>query len=91
MVAPVVKRDAVAHLQAVHGMSERRACSVIAAGRTSMRYCSRRGDDSDLDVPQRQRKADIEHHHFADHLWCRMKIPKRARRLARDLRFIRAR
>jgi len=48
MVTPVVKRDAVAHLQAVHGMSERRACRVIAADRTSMRYCSRRGDDSDL-------------------------------------------
>jgi hypothetical protein len=34
-----------------------------------------------LHVPQRQRKADVEHHHFADHLGCRMEIPKRARRL----------
>ena len=48
MVAPVVKRDAVVHLQVVHGMSERRACSVIGADRKSMRYCSRRADDADL-------------------------------------------
>ena len=48
MVTPVVKRDAVAHLQVQHGMSERRACGVIGADRTSMRYCSRRADDADI-------------------------------------------
>ena len=48
MVTPVGKRDAVAHLQVQHGMSERRACEVIGADRTSMRYCSRRADDGEL-------------------------------------------
>ena len=43
MVEPVVKRQAVAHLRAVFGMSERRACAVIGADRKSMRYRSRRG------------------------------------------------
>ena len=38
MVAPAAKRQAVAHLQATLGMSERRACAVVGADRTSMRY-----------------------------------------------------
>ena len=62
MVTPVVQRDAVAHLQAVHGMSERRACQVIAADRTSMRYCSRRGDDGDL--REKLRVLAQERHRF---------------------------
>ena len=48
MVTPVVKRDAVAHLQVFHGMSERRACQVLGADRATIRYCSRRTDDEDL-------------------------------------------
>ena len=48
MVTPVVKRDAVAHLHVFHGMSERRACQVLGADRTTIRYCSRRADDEDL-------------------------------------------
>lgn len=48
MVTPVVKRETVAHLRTVFGMSERRACSVIGADRKSMRYQSRRTDDADL-------------------------------------------
>jgi putative transposase len=48
MVAPAAKREAVAHLQATLGMSERRACAVVGADRTSMRYRSCRADDSDL-------------------------------------------
>jgi putative transposase len=48
MVTPVVKRDAVAHLQVFHGMSERRACKVLGADRTTIRYCSRHADDEDL-------------------------------------------
>ena len=48
MVTPVVKRDAVVHLQVFHGMSERRACQVLGADRTTIRYCSRRVDDEDL-------------------------------------------
>jgi putative transposase len=48
MVMPVGKRDAVAHLQVFHGMSDRRACKVLGADRTTIRYCSRRTDDEDL-------------------------------------------
>jgi transposase InsO family protein len=48
MVAPAAKRQAVAHLQAALGMSERRACAVVGADRTSMRYRSCRADDGDL-------------------------------------------
>ena len=48
MVAPAAKRQAVAHLQATLGISERRACAVVGADRTSMRYRSCRSDDGDL-------------------------------------------
>src|SRR5260221_6014522 len=48
MVRPVVKREAVAHLRTAFQMSERRACSVIAADRTSIRYRSRRRRDAEL-------------------------------------------
>nr|WP_183926618.1 IS3 family transposase [Sphingomonas sp. BK069] len=48
VVTPAAKRQAVAHLQATLGMSERRACSVVGADRTSMRYRSCRADDGDL-------------------------------------------
>lgn len=41
-------REAVAHLQASLGMSERRACRVVGADRTSVRYRSTRPDDADL-------------------------------------------
>ncbi|WP_156356209.1 IS3 family transposase [Sphingomonas sp. Leaf22] len=48
MVAPAAKRQAVVHLQTTLGMSERRACAVVGADRTSMRYRSCRADDGDL-------------------------------------------
>jgi len=48
MVTPAAKREAVAHLQTALGMSERRACAVVGADRTSMRYRSSRADDGDL-------------------------------------------
>lgn len=35
-------------MQVFHGMSERRACQVLGADRTTIRYCSRRADDEDL-------------------------------------------
>jgi transposase InsO family protein len=40
MVGPAAKRDAVAHLKAVMGLSERRACQVISADRKTIRYRS---------------------------------------------------
>src|SRR5207248_5396523 len=48
MVAPAVKREAVAHLKGAHGMSERRACKAIGCDRTTVRYRSRRTDDQVL-------------------------------------------
>ena len=40
MVRPAAKRQAVAHLREQFQMSERRACSVIAADRKTIRYRS---------------------------------------------------
>jgi putative transposase len=48
MVTPDAKRAAVAHLCETHGASQRRACAVLAVDRSSIRYCSRRGDDAEL-------------------------------------------
>ena len=48
MVGPVAKREAVAHLRSVLEMSERRACTLVAADRTMIRYRSRRPLDTAL-------------------------------------------
>jgi putative transposase len=48
MVTPAAKREAVAHLEASLEVSERRACSIIAADRSAVRYLSRRPDDAAL-------------------------------------------
>lgn len=47
-MTPAAKRDAVVHLQATHGVSERRACKVLQADRSSVRYRSTGPDDVDL-------------------------------------------
>src|SRR5690554_5921844 len=57
MVTPAAKREAVAHLQALLDVSERRACRVIEADRTSIRYRSRRGDDTEL----REKLRELAH------------------------------
>ena len=38
MVAPGVKREAVAHVVEIHGVSQRRACQALAVDRSSVRY-----------------------------------------------------
>jgi putative transposase len=48
MVTPVVKREAVAHLKALFGLSERRACQIAGADRKTIRYQSRRAPDTAL-------------------------------------------
>ncbi|TXH80339.1 MAG: IS3 family transposase [Rhizobium sp.] len=48
MVGPAVQRDAVAHLQAVMGLSERRACTIVGADRKMVRYRSCRPPDTEL-------------------------------------------
>jgi putative transposase len=57
MVTPVVKREAVAHLCHVYGVSQRRACKAIDADRTSMRYRSVRPDDAILRARLRELAA----------------------------------
>ena len=48
MVGPAAKREGVAHLQAMMGLSERRACSIVNADRKMVRYRSRRAPDTAL-------------------------------------------
>lgn len=48
MVGPAAKREAVAHLQAALGLSERRACSIAGADRKMVRYRSRRPPETEL-------------------------------------------
>ena len=47
-MTPEAKRDAVTHLCAEHGVSERRACEVLRVDRSSVRYKSTRPDDAHL-------------------------------------------
>ena len=54
MVGPAVKREAVAHLQAVMGLSERRACTIVNADRKMVRYQSRRPADTELRLRLRE-------------------------------------
>src|SRR5271169_1782826 len=54
MVGPVAKREAVAHLRGVLEMSERRACTIVAADRKMIRYRSRRPPDTELRVRLRE-------------------------------------
>jgi putative transposase len=48
VVTPAARREAVAHLRASLEVSERRACTIIAADRSSVRYRARRPDDAAL-------------------------------------------
>ena len=48
MVGPAAKREAVALLQAVMGLSERRACSFVGADRKMIRYRSCRPPETEL-------------------------------------------
>src|SRR5487761_2733476 len=54
MVGPAAKREAVAHLQAELGLSERRACSIVNADRKMVRYRSRRPPDTELRTQLRE-------------------------------------
>jgi putative transposase len=48
VVAPAVKREAVAHLKAPFGVSEWRACEIAGADQQTVRYQSRRASDTAL-------------------------------------------
>ena len=62
MVTPAVRRTAVAHLAEAYEMSERRACRVIAADRSSVRYRRERPDDAP--VRERLRALAAERRRF---------------------------
>lgn len=47
-MTPEAKRQAVTHLRAVHGVSERRARQVLKVDRSTVRYQSVGGDDAEL-------------------------------------------
>jgi putative transposase len=57
MVRPADKRASVARLKSEFSVSERRACRIIGADRTSMRYVTRRAPDTAL----RQRLRALAH------------------------------
>jgi putative transposase len=46
-LTPGAKRQAVAHLQEVFEVSQRRACEALGVDRTTVRYVSRRPDDAE--------------------------------------------
>ena len=48
MVTPAVKREAVAHLRSLLGLSERRACRIAGADRKMIRYLAQRAPDTVL-------------------------------------------
>ncbi len=58
MVTPAARRAAVAAAQAAHGLSERRACGIIGADRSSHRYRRRRPDDTPARVRLRELAAE---------------------------------
>lgn len=62
MVGPAAKRDAVAHLKAEMGLSERRACQIISADRKMVRYRSCRPREVELRL--RLRELDNELRRF---------------------------
>ena len=58
MVTPGAKRDAATHAQAVFGLSERRACSVVGVSRRVARYRSTRPDAAPLRLRLRELAAE---------------------------------
>ena len=54
MVTPAARRDAVAHLRSSLEVSERRACTILAADRSVIRYRARRPDDGALRIRLRE-------------------------------------
>lgn len=62
MVAPAVRREAVAHLEQVFEVSQRRACEMLGVDRTMVRSHSRRGDDGS--IRERMRSLAAERRRF---------------------------
>ena len=58
MVTPDARREAVAHARKDHGLSERRACSLVGVSRRVIRYQPTRGDDAPLRTRLRELAAE---------------------------------
>ena len=58
MVTPGARREAVVHACEVHGVSQRRACAVLAVDRSSVRYRSCRASDAGLRSAMKQIAAE---------------------------------
>jgi transposase InsO family protein len=58
MVTPAARREAIARAVESHGVSERRACRVMGADRSTTRYRSRRPDDAALRARLRELAAE---------------------------------
>lgn len=59
---PAAQRKAVEQVRQLFAISERRACSILAVDRSSVRYAHRRGDDGDL--RSRLREIALERRRF---------------------------
>ena len=81
MVGPAAKRQAVAHLRSVLEMSERRACTIVAADRKMIRYRSRRPPDIEL----RARLRDLAQSSAGGGDFYRTTLSRVSRRFARAL------
>lgn len=88
-MTPAARREAVAHLKGAHEVSERRACAVLGADRSSVRYRSRQSDDSEIrarirDLAARRRRFGYRRLHFLlSREGCHMN-QKRFRRIYRE-------
>jgi len=69
VVTPVARRAAVTAAREAHGISERRACSIIGADRSAVRYRHRRVDDAS--ARQRLKELAAERRRFG---WRRLKL-----------------
>ncbi len=57
-MTPAARREAVAHVVRQHEVSERRACLIVGADRSTVRYRSRRPDDANLRLRLRELAAE---------------------------------
>jgi len=58
VVTPAARRQAVAHVRASHEVSERRACQALELDRSTIRYSSRRSDDTAVRAAIRELAAE---------------------------------
>jgi len=69
VVTRAARRTAVTHARGAHGISERRACSILGGDRSAIRYRHRRPDD--VATRRRLRELAAERRRFG---WRRLKL-----------------